>query len=132
MDILSFLTPKKLTYFIEENSSIRQALEKFSYHKYTAVPILNSEGEYVYTLSEGEILRFIKDNDFDKKISESTMISDIKRYRDYISLNINSSLDDIYKLIIQQNFIPVVDDRNVFIGIIKRKDVLNHILNNKK
>lgn len=132
MDILSFLTPKKLTYFIEENSSIRQALEKFSYHKYTAVPILNSEGEYVYTLSEGEILRFIKDNDFDKKISELTMISDIKRYRDYISLNINSSLDDIYKLIIQQNFIPVVDDRNVFIGIIKRKDVLNHILNNKK
>ncbi len=126
MDIFTFLTPKKLTYFLEEDLTVRQALEKFSYHKYSAVPILKSNGEYLSSLSEGDLLRFIKNNDFDKKKAENSSIEEVEKYRPYNSLSIDCSFEDIAYLIIQQNFIPIVDDRNIFIGIIKRKDVMKY------
>lgn len=131
MKIIDFLIPKKLTYYIDYDSSIRQALEKFAYHRYSAVPVINGFGEYCFTLSQGDILNFIKDNDFNKNKAEKGLIKDIDRYRSYAPIKIDASLDSVYELILQQNFIPVVDDRHIFIGIIKRKDVLNYILNNK-
>ena len=38
-------------------------------------------------------------------------------------------MEEVYVLALEQNFVPLVDDRDFYIGIIKRKDVL---LNLKK
>ena len=58
--IISLLTPKKITYYLLDTSTIRQALEKFDAHKFSVVPLIDEDGHYVGTLSEGDILRFIK------------------------------------------------------------------------
>ena len=52
MNILFFLTPKSEVAHIHDDDSLRQALEKMEYHKYSAVPILTREGKYVGTLNE--------------------------------------------------------------------------------
>ena len=66
MNIFNYLTPKSETFFIDSNSTIRQALEKFDYHKFSIVPLLDPDGRYVGTLSEGDLLRYIKNHkDFD-------------------------------------------------------------------
>lgn len=62
MNIFNFLTPKSETFYLSDQSTIRQALEKFDYHKFSIVPLLDEEGHYVTTLSEGDLLRFIKNN----------------------------------------------------------------------
>lgn len=125
MNVFELLTPKKDTYFLLDNNTIRQALEKFDAHKFTVVPVINEDGDYITTLSEGDILRFIKNEcNFDINKAENTCIMNIDRYRSYKSLNSQGTYEEMYQLIISQNFIPVVDDRNKFIGIIKRKDVL--------
>ena len=36
--------------------------------------------------------------------------------------------DSEYQNIISQNFIPIVDDRNIFIGIVKRKEIIKYYL----
>ena len=59
--------------------------------------------------------------------AESIKIEKVERYRPYKSLGINSSFDEIVKLSLQQNFIPIVDDRNVYIGIIKRSSIINAV-----
>ena len=123
--IISLLTPKKLTFYLDENSTIRQALEKFDVHKFSVVPIINKEGKYCGTLSEGDILRFIKNvANFNMKIAENVLIKDIDHYRPYQSLKVDALILEVFALSLEQNFVPIVDDKDIYIGIIKRKEVI--------
>ena len=124
-NILDILTPKSQTQFLGEKTTIRQALEKFDYHKFTVIPLLSNDGEYITSISEGDILRYIKNkSNFDIVKANSKRVLTIDHYRPYKPIKIDASFDDVYEMILSQNFIPVIDDRNKFIGIIKRKDVL--------
>lgn len=130
-NIIHLITPKKATNFLNEDVTIRQALEKFDAHKFSTVPLLDDNGKYKGTLSEGDILRFIKNNcNFDIRIAESTKISEIPHYRPYSSMRVDASFEEIYALALEQNFVPITDDYDTYIGIIKRKDVLLEL--NKK
>ncbi len=132
-NIFSYLLPKNQTYYLSNKTSIRQALEKFDYHKFSVVPIIDEEGNYISTISEGDILRFIKNHhNFNLKEAEDTLLMNVDRYRAYKSLNINASVDEVYNLALEQNFIPIVDDRNKFIGILKRKSILEGLTNLNK
>lgn len=131
MNIITLLTPKDKTFYLDAKSTIRQALEKYDYHKFTVVPLIDQEGHYVTTLSEGDILRYIKNNcNFDLELAEEQEIDCIDKYRPYQSLDISSSIKDVIKLLFEQNFIPMVDDRGMYIGIIKRKGIIKYLYEN--
>ena len=126
--IIQLITPKKVTHYILDTSTIRQALEKFDAHKFSVVPLIDKDGHYVGTLSEGDILRFIKNNaKFDISVAENVPVNMIEHYRPYKCLKVDASIDEVYGLALDQNFVPLVDDRDFYIGIIKRKDVLLHL-----
>lgn len=128
-NIFEFLTPKEDTFFIESDSTLRQALEKFYFHKFTVVPILGDNGEFVGTISEGDLLRQIKSlGSFNLDSSEDISLMDIDRYRSYQSINVTASVAQVANLLLSQNFVPVVDDRGMFIGIIKRRSVMQYIV----
>ena len=61
MNILFYLVPKSEVMYLYDDYSLRQAMEKMEYHKYSAVPIINRAGNYVGTLTEGDILWELKD-----------------------------------------------------------------------
>ena len=130
-DIFGFLTIKKNTYYIDADSTIRQALEKFDFHKFSVVSVLDKNGVYVSTVSEGDILRYIKNNArFDISTAENVLIKDIEKYRPYKPVTLNASVDEVLKVIMDQNFVPVTDDRGVYSGIIKRKTVIEYLYKN--
>ena len=60
---------------------------------------------------------------------EDISILDVERKRDNEAVNISVSMDELVNKITNQNFVPVVDDHNVFIGIITRKDVILYLAN---
>lgn len=125
MNIITLLTPKDKTFYLDSHSTIRQALEKYDYHKFTVVPLIDKEGHYVTTLSEGDVLRYIKnESNFDLEIAEAQTVDQIEKYRPYKALDISSPLTEVIKLSFEQNFIPMVDDRGMYIGIIKRKGII--------
>lgn len=129
-NIIIFLTPKINTHYISSNSTIRQTIEKFDVHKFSVVPLIDEDGRFVSTVSEGDILRFIKNKcDFDIKIAESEYIKNIEKYRSYKALPISTPLEEVIKMSLEQNFIPVVDDRGVYIGIIKRSTIIEYFFN---
>jgi predicted transcriptional regulator len=127
-NILRFITPKADTSFLEEDMTIRQALEKMDYYKFSVIPLVDKNGIYKGTVSEGDLLRFIKnDENFNLKTAENVRLFCVPRYRPYSNLSINSKLNEIIKLALDQNFIPLTDDRGMFIGIIKRKTILTYL-----
>ena len=128
MNITFFLLPKIKVEFLLDNFSLRQAIEKMEYHRYSVVPVLSKDGKYLYSLSEGDILYAMTKNKLKFEDLTKIHLESIERDRDVKPVSINSSMDDLVKLIVDQNFVPVVDDRGVFIGIITRKAVINYLL----
>ena len=127
MNILFFLKPKATVEYLVENYSLRQAMEKMEVHRYSSIPIVSKTGEYIGTLSEGDILWHIKQlGEFDLIDSEDINITKIKRFRDNAAIKVNSNIQDLINVSKTQNFVPVVDDRNMFIGIVTRQDIITY------
>lgn len=130
MNILFFLTPKENVAHIDDQDTLRQALEKMEYHGYSAIPILTQDGKYIGTVTEGDLLWYIKNQNLPNlKEMEELSIMNVERRRDNEAVNISTSMDGLVNKITNQNFVPVIDDNNVFIGIITRKDVILYLTN---
>jgi len=126
LNIAFFLKPKVETIYIDNKSSVRQTIEKMEHHSYTAVPIINKEGEYLGTITEGDLLWFIKEKDFPDLFDlEDTLITEVPRRVNNKSVPIHAEIEELLNLSISQNFVPVVDDQGIFIGIVTRKSILN-------
>ncbi|GAA0738040.1 CBS domain-containing protein [Clostridium oceanicum] len=127
MNIAFFLTPKSNVVHEKLKSTMRQALERMEYHRYTAIPIIDSMGKYVGTLTEGDLLWKIKNTpDLNFKNTSKIYIKDVERHTYNKPVHINAHIEDLIDLSINQNFVPVIDDNEVFIGIIKRSDIINY------
>ncbi len=129
MNILFFLKPKATVSYLYNDFTVRQALEKMERVRYSIIPIIDRDGNYVGTISEGDILWSIKSQeDFSIKKAEEMKIASIKVNRSYKAININQNVEDLITLALDQNFVPVVDDRDMFIGIVTRKDIIKQFL----
>ena len=127
MNILFFLTPKCEGAYIYEDETLRQALEKMEYHKYSAVPIISRTGRYIGTITEGDMLWGIKNKfNLSLKEAERVTVAAIDRRLDNRPVYANSNMEDLIDKALNQNFVPVVDDQKNFIGIITRKDIIRY------
>jgi len=128
--IIFLLRPKASLSFLEEDSTIRQGLEKIKFHGYTALPVISESGKYVGTINEGDFLWFIlSTKNFDIKKQEKYFIKDIIRKDWNPAVKIETTMDELVPRIMEQNFVPVIDDRGFFMGIITRKDVIENYYN---
>ena len=126
-NILFFMTPKAMCAFVYDDYSIRQALEKMESAGYAALPILNKRGEYRGTITEGDILWALKNICYmDMRQAEARRIMEITRRRDNIPVKVTTSMYDLTQRANTQNFVPVVDDKNAFIGIVTRSAIMNY------
>ena len=128
-NVLFFLTPKAMCQFVYDDYTIRQALEKMESSGYTALPILNRRGEYRGTLSEGDVLWAMKNLcDMDMYIAETRRIPEISRRRDNVPIRVTHSMRDLVERAVEQNFVPVVDDKDAFNGLVTRKAIISYCI----
>ena len=126
-NILFFLTPKAMCAYLHDDYTIRQALEKLEAAGYAALPILNRRGEYRGTLTEGDILWAMKNVCYmDMRQAEAHKIMEISRRRDNVPVRVTTSMHDLVDQASTQNFVPVVDDKDTFIGIITRRSIIKY------
>ena len=126
-NILFFLTPKAMCAFVYDDYTIRQALEKMESAGYAALPILNKRGEYRGTITEGDLLWALKNMCYmDMRQEEARRIMEIQRRRDNISVRVTTSMQDLVQRASTQNFVPVVDDKDAFIGIVTRGAIIKY------
>ncbi|MBO5129226.1 MAG: CBS domain-containing protein [Oscillospiraceae bacterium] len=126
-NILFFLTPKALCAFLYEDSTIRQAIEKMEAAGYSSIPILSKQGEYRGTLTEGDLLWGLKNLCYmDMRQAEAHRIMEISRRKDNIPVRVTTSMHELIERATHQNFVPVVDDKDAFIGIVTRKSIIQY------
>ena len=127
MNILFFLKPKAEVAFVNDYHTLRQAMEIMEYHKYSSIPMINREGKYVGTITEGDLLWGLKKlNILNLKGAEDIAITKIARRADYRPVSADSNMEDLMEKAMDQNFVPVIDDQENFIGIITRKDIIGY------
>ena len=129
MNILFFLTPKANCAYLKADDFMRQALERMESARYSALPILKKDGSYCGTLTEGDLLWAIKNLcTMDIRATEDHGTMEIAHRRDNRPVRVDTNIEDLMSTAIDQNFVPVVDDRNTFIGIITRKAIMQYCM----
>ncbi|WP_028594542.1 CBS domain-containing protein [Paenibacillus assamensis] len=128
MNIAFFLLPKHEVVCVSNQSTLRQTLERMEYHRYTSVPIINDEGEYVGTVTEGDLLWHMKNSNGDITFETAShfLLTEVPLNKQIKAVRIDSNMEDLVKLAKVQNFVPVVDDRQRFIGIVRRSQIIEY------
>jgi CBS domain-containing protein len=127
MNIAFFLIPKKDIVYLKENATMRQALERMEYHSYSAVPLINGEGEYVGTITEGDLLWKLKNTPgLTFQNTQDILLSEVEQHVLNLPVTIDAQMEDLISRAVAQNFIPVVDDQQIFIGIVRRREMIEY------
>ncbi|RTR26576.1 CBS domain-containing protein [Robertmurraya yapensis] len=130
MNIAFFLLPKSEVVYLNFNRTMRQALEKMEYHRYSAIPIIDHDGKYIGTLTEGDLLWKLKNTpDLNFRNTDQIMLSEIPLHVKNEPISVNEEMEAIIARAKEQNFVPVVDDNGIFIGIIRRREIIEYCAN---
>ena len=112
---------------LQSDYTLRQALEKMEIAGYAALPILNKRGEYCGTVTEGDLLWALKNQCYmDMRQAEAHRIMNIPHRKSYIPVKVTTSMHELIERAAQQNFVPVVDDKDAFIGIVTRSAIVKY------
>ncbi len=122
--ILFYLTPKKEVTYVGESFTIRQTIETMEHHHFMILPVLSERGEYLYSISSSDLLFYIIRHKLTMENIDENLLAEIKPERDIKATKVDGTIRDVMKLASEQNFVPVVDDRNVFMGIITRRSLM--------
>ncbi len=133
MNIASFIMPKVEVAYLHDNMTIRQGLEKLRRSGFSAIPVLDAEDRYVGVISEGDFLWRILDHNEEldsvtRRSLEHMTLRDIIQYGKVKPVCIDTNMEQLLGQAQMQNFVPVVDDRNVFVGIITRSDIIKYFV----
>ncbi len=119
------LKPKSAVAFIYGDLSAEEGLKEFIKGGYTAVPVIDRDGVYLGVVSERDFLyRLLESNGAGLSESENLTVADLASCTRFEPVPIDADIDTLFARIIEQNFVPVVDSRGMFSGIITRRDVL--------
>lgn len=125
MNVLFFLKPKQEVCVLHKGYTLRQGIEKLRQYGFAAVPVIDEDGQYCGTVTEGDLLRQVllheSKAEWEQIPLREAMRTDVKK-----PVNVMADMDELLSVAVNQNFVPVVDDRGMFIGIVTRQDILRY------
>ena len=128
MNIAFFLKPKSQVAYLTEGSSFRQGMEKLQRHGYSAIPVVGRDGRYLGCVSEGDFLwNIMSMGSLETHDLEQARIDDIISDRTP-PVRVTATVEELLSRSLDQNFIPVVDDRDMFMGIVTRRAILSYCM----
>ena len=121
-NLFFFLTNKKQSNFLYDHLSVSEGLQLLRAHGYTALPVISREGSYAGSVTEGDFLYYLMDHP--QADLDAVTVKDLVRPGFMPAVSFDVDMGPLLARALEQNFVPVVDDRNVFIGIITRKNIM--------
>ncbi|HKA86331.1 MAG TPA: CBS domain-containing protein [Haliangiales bacterium] len=127
MNVAFFLTPKQSVVWVSARATLADALDQMQPHRHSAVPLLDDEGRYLGTLTEGDLLWHLRQSERPwSEVAETTFVSEIARWMKNEPIHVDAEMETLLARAAMQSFVPVVDDRNVFVGIVRRKTIIEY------
>lgn len=128
MNIAGLLLPKSTVAYLYDDFTLRQALEKMRYHGYTNLPVITRDNRYYGTISEGDVLWYFLDaGTLDLLKCEDIRLRDAIKMKQFPLATIDMNIREVVDLLVDYNFLPVVDDRESFVGIVTRNKILEKL-----
>jgi CBS domain-containing protein len=128
MNLAMFLTPLASVACLPARMTVRLALEEMQTLGYAAVPVVDADGTYLGTLTEGDLLRFVRgENDLD-----ASLVLDVPTRTENRAVSVLDGIDSIVERAADQNFVPVLDGRGVLMGIVTRRTLIQHLWSRAK
>lgn len=127
MNIMLFLTHKSDITYLFDDYTIEEGLNILRETSYTAVPLISRDGTYIGTVTEGDFLWALTD----AKVWEARntlRMDSVQRHVMNKPVRADAQITDLLNTAMNQNFVPVIDDRNCFVGIVTRKRILDYCL----
>ena len=90
----------------------------------------DSECEWISFINESYVNKIKNNLDMNLDPIEKVHVYDIPMKTHYAPVDVNASMEDLMERVSNQNFVPVVDDMQHFIGIIRRKEIINYLYAN--
>lgn len=132
-NVFFFLTMKKDVIFFYDHLTIEDGLKLMRTHSFTAMPVVDAKGHYLGTVTEGDFLWFFCDNpDVSYQDFKDKTVRELIRYDFTPAMRIDASVEELFACSLRQNFVPIVDDRNIFIGIVTRSNILKYLMKPQK
>jgi predicted transcriptional regulator len=124
-NIAFFLTPKSEVVWVSASGCIEQALERMKPNGFSAVPILDDEGCYVGTLSTSDLIWYLFESGSSwQERARATPLLNVPRRLHDSPVHIDADMTTLMSRAENQSFVSVVDDRGVFIGIVRRRPII--------
>ena len=121
-------TKKSRVEYLYNDVLVGEALEKIEKKRYMMIPVLErGSNRYLYSLSEGDLLRYICQVGSLRRANKKPL-SSVTIERLVVPVKEEADLSVVLDLAPNQNFIPLIDEKGVFKGIVTRKSILYHLI----
>lgn len=130
-DQASFLIPADNVATVLYSHPLEHALLLLSKIRYSKIPVLDTADHLVGLISLADIANKMMDLDhFDSALLDGMTVADVMEV-DVATMKPDNDLEDVLHLLVDAPFLPAVDEKNFFKGIITRKEILkavNHLV----
>ncbi len=131
MDAKNLLTPKTKVEYLYNDITVSEAIAKMKRRRYALIPVLErNSNRYLYSISSGDLLYKITEIG-DVKKAESLPLSEVEINRLVIPAPQVQDIESLGDLLSSQNFVPIVDEKGIFLGLVTRRSVFNYLLTEK-
>jgi CBS domain-containing protein len=133
MQVAFFLTPKSEVLWVPAAASLDEALQLMNGARFSAVPLLHLDGRYAEVLTTTDVLwQLVGAEEHWRRVLPRTSVLRVARRNSYRAVHVDAEIETLIERAVEQNFVPVVDDRDVFIGIVTRRKILDYLARGSK
>ena len=125
VNIIRFIQTKTESTYLYDYKTVDQALRFMRSHGHTEVPVVNQSCEYLGVLNEGDFLWHILDYGGYASV-KNDRLSKLIHKGAVPALKITADDEELRAAALRCSIVPIVDDRNVFIGVIPRESILQY------
>lgn len=131
MDAKTLLTPKTKVEFLYSDVTIGEAIAKMKKKRYALIPVLErTSNRYLYSISSSDLLyKMVSLGDVKK--AEALPITEVEINRLVIPAPFSKDIESLGDLLSSQNFVPIVDEKGTFLGLVTRRSVFNYLLSER-
>ena len=138
MNIAYFLTPRQNVISLYDDNTLRKGLDIMRSSGYTSMPVTTRDNMYVGVVSVADFLWYLipdfsdEHGNFSISSIEGVHVRDIMDRKVNPAVTITASAEELMDRILAHNFVPVVDGRGSFVGIVTRRNIMKYYQENRE
>lgn len=131
VNIIRFLHRKTESSFLYDYKTVQQALRFMRSHGHREIPVVSQDGLYLGAVDEGDFLWHILDYGGYEAAKDDKIGSFVSKGR-IPALKITATDEELKQAALRAAFVPIVDDRGAFIGVVDREDIVQYFVDKAK